>query len=113
MVDFAIKRGDNDPLEVRLHSDHATSWTLSGSNVVFNMRKQGAASNKVTRGACEIIDAVDRTVRYRFTAADMNEVGLFNAEFEETTSDGIVRTFPSGKDDDPVYCEVQVKADLG
>jgi hypothetical protein len=80
--------------------------------VVLNMRKQGSPTNKITRGACEILSGTDHTVRYRFSAADTNTAGTFNVEIEQTSSDGIVRTFPSGKDDANDYFEVQVTPQL-
>lgn len=112
MADFAWKQGDTDPLEVELQSDHATSWTLDGS-VVFNMKKQGATTLIVSRGACEIIDGSAHTVRFRPSAVQTNQVpGNYSCEFEWTDGNGTIRTFPTGKDDEPDFFMVNIVGQL-
>lgn len=112
MSDFAWKQGDTDPLEVELVSDHATAYTIDGS-VVFSMKKQGTSTLVVDRGPCEIIDGTAHTVRFRPTAVQTNQTpGNYACEFEWTDSNGIVRTFPTGKDDEADYFLINIVSQL-
>lgn len=112
MADYATKQGDTDPIEAELISDHAATWTLDGTTYITVTNSKGVKI--VDRGICQIIDAAKHYVRYRWTAAQTNQVPnlLYNLEFENIDSQGVIRTFPSGKDDDPDYVEMQILKQL-
>ncbi len=60
---------------------------LTGATVTFYWRRKGAASAKVAAGACTLTDATNGKVEYRWAATDLDEPGLYDAEFRIVHTD--------------------------
>ena len=102
---FYLKRGDTSPS--LLYALSPTSVVLTGATVRFNMRLKGGAV-KVNRAAAVIVTATGTpTVRYDWSAADVDTAGFYEAEFEVTYSGGAAETFPNGD-----YIQVNITADI-
>lgn len=102
------KRGDTEPLRVTL-TRNRKGQDIRGAAVVFNMQPvvEGVGST-VTRGSCDIIDAVKGIVEYRWQTTDVDTSGAHRAEFEVTWGDGTVKTFPDGG-----HLDLVIDDDLG
>jgi hypothetical protein len=102
-----LKRGDTRPLDVVLKAN-GRPITLDGS-VVFNMAPAvPGAGSAITRKSVEILDASGGKVRVLWDDAEVNVVGVFNAEFEVTAADGTTETYPTEG-----YLVLKFEADLG
>lgn len=104
---FVIKQNDTSPaILATLKEGDGTLIELSGATVRFHMRKLG--SSTVTVDAAATIYDVDLgQVSYAWQAGDTASVGLYEAEFEVTNTDGTVETFPNGS-----YISVNVIDDI-
>jgi hypothetical protein len=92
---FFLKRGDTGPALQRQCLDEAGDpLNITGATVRFSMRARGG-DVVVNRAAASIVDAATGIVRYAWQAADTDEAGAFDAEFEITYLDGSVETVPN------------------
>lgn len=90
---FHLKRGDTSPA-LRYRLDPAVN--LAGASVVFNMRQRDGGAKIIDRVTASITgDPSDGVVGYLWSAADTENPGRFEAEFEVTYADGAVETFPN------------------
>ncbi len=102
---FTIKRGDTSPT---LQYELSPTPNLTGATVVLNMKTTSGTAT-ITRAAVDVVgDATDGIVEYEWISADTDTVGVYNAEFEVTYSNGKIETFPNDG-----YIRVKVYADLG
>jgi hypothetical protein len=92
MLKFVIKRGDTSPaLRCALLPD---SVSLAGASVRFQMRPRGGATLIDRPAEIETVFA-PAVVVHRWTSAETDEAGRFEAEFRVTYMDGTVETFPN------------------
>lgn len=109
MAAFTIKQHDTRPnLQVPLLDNDAAIDLSTATAVKFLMAPHAGGALVVSR-ACVIVSAVAGVVRQIWQAADTATVGLYDAEFEITWSDGGIETVPSGR----YYYSIEVVADLG
>lgn len=101
---FNLKQHDTSPaLIYRLKP----AVSLSGASIVFNMRRRGGSA-VISRAAASIEGNPSAgTVRYNWEPSDTASVGLFEAEFEVTYTDGTVETFPNSG-----FITVQIAGDI-
>lgn len=101
---FTMKRRDTSPaLIYRLKP----AVSLAGASVVFNMRRRGGTA-VISRKAASIEGNPSAgTVRYDWEPSDTGSVGIFEAEFEVTYTDGTVETFPNSG-----FITVQIAGDI-
>ena len=104
---FTIKRGDTSPA---LRWELANSEiVLTGVSVVFNMKRIRDGVLVIDRGAAEVVAGVELpTLGYNWKAADTDQAGLYEAEFEITFADQSVETYPNSEN-----IVVKVVPDLG
>jgi hypothetical protein len=69
---------------------------LTGASVKFLMRRVGSRLLKVN-GTGTVVTPLAGAVSYTWASADVNEPGLFDAEWEVTFSGGAKETFPNGR----------------
>lgn len=92
MLKFTIKRGDTSPaLRFALLPDRVS---LAGAMVRFQMRARGGATVIDRPAQIETVFA-PAVVVHRWTSAETDEAGRFEAEFRVTYLDGSVETFPN------------------
>ena len=104
---FYLKTGDTSPeFQVTLKDADGDAVDLTGATVVFNMNDEDG-NQVVDRGACTLVTAASGIVKYSWQAADTDEAGYFEAEFEVTYTDSSVETFPNRG-----YLAVHISADL-
>lgn len=108
MADFTMKAHDLLPtLSATLGYADGSTPDLVGATVRFIMRKQGAAGPKVNAPAT-IVDPATGSVRYDWTAPDVDTVGEYLAEFEvHRSGDAKPQTFPTAS-----YFSISILADL-
>lgn len=103
MADVVMKTGDRAPdLTRTLLDGDGNPADLQGATVRFLMRRRGSRLAKVASAAtnAQVIDGSDGSkgkVSYAWVAADVNEPGLFNAEWEVTFAGAKPETFPNGR----------------
>lgn len=106
-----VKQGDTRP-KIRItawQGASRTPVTLTGATAVFNMRLSTNPNTVVvSRQTATVVDAAAGVLEYAFTAAQTATVGLYQAEFEVTLSDGGIVTFPSGSN----YIYIQIGDDI-
>jgi len=103
---FHIKRNDTSPSISCSIDIGGTAVDLTGTDVKFIMRKEGASAATVAAAAV-IVSALGGIVRYDWQAADTAIAGLYAVEWEVTFSGGTKRTFPQDG-----YLYVNVLSDL-
>ena len=111
-----IKQNDTRPklvvtlLENYGEVDEAPIDLTTATSVKFLMRAQDAPPSDPPKvdAAAAITTAASGLVTYTWDAADTDEAGVFEAEFEITWGDGGVETVPNGS-----YFTVEVVDDLG
>lgn len=104
---FFIKQNDTSPaILATLKDGNGTLIELSGSTVRFHMRPIGKTTNTVD--AVAAIHNVDAgQVSYAWSANDTANIGIFDAEFEVTNTDGSIETFPNSE-----YIRVEIVDDI-
>lgn len=103
---FYLKRRDTAPS--LLYALLPVSTVLTGATVRFNMRNQKTRAVVVSRAAARVVTAaVTPTVAYDWQAADTDEDGFFEAEFEVTYPGGAVETFPNDS-----FIGVRIEGDI-
>lgn len=108
-IDFAVKRGSTaNPLNATLKDAAGAAIPLTGATVTFFMRLMGATTNKINGGAVTVVNATAGTVRYPWTAADIDTSGFYRAEFKITFSDTTILRVPEFG-----YLVIQVGDPLG
>jgi hypothetical protein len=97
MADVVMKTGDTATvLTSTLRDGNGVVVNLTGATVKLNMRKAGSRLVKVS-AAGTVVTPLLGAVSYTWVAADVDEPGLFNAEWEVTFSGGAKETFPNGR----------------
>lgn len=90
---WPIKRGDLDPPFTSDLSVGTAAINLAGASVRFIMRNASTGVVKVN-AAATVVDASAGSVSYQWAGTDTDTVGLYEAEWEITSS-GRRRTVPS------------------
>ena len=72
-------------------NDHSVV-PLTGATVAFYFRHVNETVAKVSAGSCNITDAPNGKVEYRWTAGDLAVPGLYNAEFRITFADTTIQS---------------------
>lgn len=91
--EFRLKANDTaPPLELYCLHD-GENVDITGASARFHMRPVGGAQS--VDAAATIVTAAEGLVRYSWQAADTDETGRFEAEFEITYSGGSVESFPN------------------
>lgn len=127
---FIIKRGDTDPPIVgqALQPDPAVPgalipWPIPASSTVkFTMRDSADFQNR-TRTAFSAVtpkvhataavdDATNGIMSYGWVLGDTDSDGQYRGEFEVTTPDGEIRTFPVGVTDSANWVAIAITDDL-
>jgi hypothetical protein len=104
-VTITIKRNDTkDNIKATL-SNEKGAVNLTDCSIRFIMAKRGVM--KVDR-LVQPQDAANGVVWMVFEQGDTNEIGLFQAEFEVTFSDGRIETFPNDS-----FILINIISDLG
>jgi hypothetical protein len=103
---FTIKRGDTSP--ALLYALFPSTINLAGSTVVFNMRKRRTEEVKVDRSPASVVAGTDPVLQYEWDAADTDESGEFEGEFEVTYGDSTIETFPNKG-----YIPISIDEDIG
>ena len=85
-----LVQNDTTPLDVTLDVDA----DLTGATVDFHMAQR--SGDKLVVGACTVEDIEAKEVRYEWEAGDLDTPGVYNAEWQVTTSSGEV-TVPNRK----------------
>ena len=89
-----LKRHDTSPFRATLKDGAYAAVNLTGATVRFHLRSVDDDVLVVEADAV-VVSGAAGTVRYDWTAADVDRVGDHLAEFQVTYSDGAVETFPS------------------
>ena len=112
---FSIKQNDTRPIFLAalkdnfgLGSEAPIDLSDPGVSVKFIMRKKGTQAEPKVVAAATIVNGEEGIVSYQWLAANTNEVGEFDAEFEITYADGGIETVPNIG-----YLSVTVVDDLG
>ena len=92
---FRIRQNDTAPyFRKTLVDENGAAINLTGATIVFSMRRADdpSAALTVSRQAVAIVTAASGIAEYRWAAANTATAGHYDAEMEETTSGGLVRT---------------------
>lgn len=89
-IDFVLTQGDTgNHLSFKLIDAEGDAIDLTGASATFTMKKYQdlsgrdvAVETKVNASAATITDATGGIVSYEWSAADINETGLFAGEFK-------------------------------
>ena len=116
MREFALKRNDSKPIQVKLEKEQTDgtwkpAFTSSGlvTAVRFFMRLPGATTPKVNAAATIVqADATACIVQYVLTTGDTDTTGDYQAEVQVTYTSGQIETFPTKG-----YLTVSVAEDIG
>lgn len=92
--DFYIKQGDTKPTITSDLRNADGIVVLTGATVRFHMIKRGALLPTVD-AAATVVDPLTGSVEYVWIAGDTAVLGLYDAEWEVTFSDGKITTFPN------------------
>lgn len=104
---FYIKQNDTRPiLSATLVNSDGSAPDLTGSTVVFKMRKYGESSTKVDAAAA-VTGATTGVVQYTWSASNTDTVGSYEAEFQVTFSGGGIQTYPNNR-----YIDVEIVDDI-
>jgi hypothetical protein len=104
---FFLKQGDTAPaIDYIVLDEDGVAINLTGSTVTFYMQDL-SGNEKITAGACSLIDAPNGLVRYQWQNADTTESGMFVAEFLVTFAGGTKRTTP-----DPGWLTIVISSSL-
>jgi len=95
--DFIIAKSDRLPeLTATLDDSAGTSFSLAGSTVTFTM-KDWEDTIRVNAGACTIVDAAARQVKYVWTAPDTLVPGIYRGRFKVVFGDTREEHFPNDR----------------
>jgi hypothetical protein len=95
MAVHKLKRNDTAPAFSSVLSDAAGDpVSLSGASVLFKMRSEADGTLKIN-GVATITDAAGGAVTYQQSATDVDEAGIFLAEWQVTYADARIQTFPT------------------
>ena len=96
MDSFLIRRNDRLPaLSATLTNSAGAAYNLTAATVRLNMREVGGSTNKINTASVTIVSATAGTISYSWGATDTNSTGIYYAEFEDTSSGALERTFPN------------------
>ncbi len=94
MNEIPRKQNDTTPLTGELTENGSPVDLSQASKVEFFMKKDRDSEPKVSAVA-EIVSEVDGEVRYQFNPEDVDEAGIFLAEWQVTYADSTLQTFPN------------------
>lgn len=95
MSDFTIKSGSTAPALVVTLLDGPDPLNLTGATVRMRMRKVSGGPLVVDSPATVLGDPLLGVVSYQWVAADTDEVGDFEVEWEVTFAGGAEQVFPT------------------
>lgn len=90
MADYTFVQSDTRPFFAIIVTNDLTNGAvdLTGATVTFYMKNKRTRTVKVSAGACTVTDAVSGAVEFRWGASDLDEPGLYEAEFRVAHADG-------------------------
>ena len=107
MATFQFTQGDQRPFFAVQIMNTLTNEavSLTGATVTFNFKNDRSRTAKVTGGSCTVTDAANGKVEYRWASTDLDEPGIYTAEFVVAHTDTKVQSV--------VIENVEVRAQLG
>lgn len=90
---FCFVQGSTRPffaVQLLKESDH-TVVSLAGASVGFSFRHVDSTTAAVSAQSCNITDATNGKVEYRWQSSDLNVPGTYNAEFRVTFADATIQ----------------------
>ncbi len=89
MADYTFIQDDTRPFFAIIVKNNITNAAvdLTGTTVTFYMTNKRSRAPKVSAGACVLTDAANGKVEYRWAATDLDEPGLYEAEFRIVHTD--------------------------
>lgn len=89
MADFTFIQSDTRPAFAVVIMNNSTNAAvdLTGTTVTFYMRHKRGRTAAVSAGTCTITDATNGKVEYRWAATDLDQPGLYEAEFRIVHTD--------------------------
>lgn len=94
MSEIARKQNDTTPITGELTENGSASDLSNASKVEFFMTEDTNSDPKVS-GEASIVDAANGEVRYHFSSDEVDEAGIFLAEWQVTYANGTIHTFPN------------------
>lgn len=94
MSEIPRKQNDTTPLTGELNKNGVIAPLDNATEVKFFMAKDAGDTPKIDAVA-EIVNVSDGRVRYQFTPSDVDEAGIFVAEWQVEYADGTYQTFPN------------------
>ena len=106
-----IKQGDTKGIFVDTLKLDSVPIDLTGSQILFLMRRRGKAYKHVSQTGT-IISPLTGDVQYQPVAADVDTAGVYEQEWQVTFPSGKILTFPNASGDG-AYNTVNITRDLG
>lgn len=75
-----------------LRQNDGSVVSLVGATVAFYFRHVDSKTAKVSAGSCNITDAANGKVEYRWQTGNLDSPGLYNAEFRVTFADATIQS---------------------
>lgn len=100
MTDYTFVQSDTRPFFAIIAKNNITNAAvdLTGMTITFYMWNKRTRVAKVSAGACTITDAVNGKVEYRWGATDLDDPGLYEAEFRLIHTDSKPQRIRIGHD---------------
>ena len=106
--DFTVKLGDTGAEIAAILKANALAVDLTGATVKFLMKAASLTGAAKVDAAATIVDAATGSVKYAFTAGDLDTAGSWLGEFEVTDASSRIATYPSAG-----YIKISIVQDLG